>query len=498
VANLTISSGDGGDLEIITKNLNVFGGAQVLINAFGQGTPGNINIVASESVNIIGLGALNRDNQSDFTSDLNSLSYSEATAGDITISTNQLRVALGNILTFTAGKGNGGNITINANESIEIVGLISGINDQGLVSAASFGEGDGGSVDINTTRLLLADGGIIGASAFGNGNAGIVTINASESITLLDTLPTPFTSTQISSTVSRPPVFFQRLFGLDPIPTADAGQIRINTSELNLSGDPDSQDAQIRVRNEGLGNGGELFIKADTINLNYGASITAFSFSGQGGDIELDITKGLLLRNGSTITAEADNDGNGGNIIINSDLVTLIEGSLINANANQGNGGDIAITTQGLFVFPDSAITASSEFGLDGVITINNPDTDPANGLIQLPTELRDRTQQIAEGCRWTATSSFYITGRGGIPQDPSAMVPGGQILSDVRDISDLSIVRAIPEAEDNKPDTNTKAPIVEANAWIINSEGNLELVAVVNSSQALDFLQGTCGIKED
>ncbi|NEO49239.1 MAG: S-layer family protein [Moorea sp. SIO4A3] len=132
------------------------------------------------------------------------------------------------------------------------------------------------------------------------------------------------------------------------------------------------------------------------------------------------------------------------------------------------------------------------------MITINNPDTDPANGLIQLPTELRDRTQQIAEGCRWTATSSFYITGRGGIPQDPSAMVPGGQILSDVRDISDLSIVRAIPEAFDSKPETNTKAPIVEANAWIINEEGNLELVAVVNSNQALDFLRATCAIKED
>ncbi|NEP21135.1 MAG: filamentous hemagglutinin N-terminal domain-containing protein [Moorea sp. SIO3I6] len=179
-------------------------------------------------------------------------------------------------------------------------------------------------------------------------------------------------------------------------------------------------------------------------------------------------------------------------------LVGLIESSLIQANANLGNGGDITITTQGLFVFPDSAITASSEFGLDGLITINNPDADPANGLIELPTELRDRTQQIAKGCGWTATSSFYITGRGGIPQDPSAMVPGGQILSDVRDISDLSIVRAIPEAEDRKAHTNTKAPIVEANAWIINEEGNVELVAVVNSNQALDFLRATCAIKED
>ena len=500
VANLTISSGDGGDIDIITNNLNVFGGAQVLLNTFGEGASGNINIVASESVDMIGFSP---DNQSTFTSNVNSLTFSEATAGDLTISTNQLRLALANILTFTAGKGNGGNLTLNATESIEIVGFIPGVNDQSVVSAASFGEGNGGSVEVNTARLLLQDGGVIGASAGASGNAGTVTINASESVTLLDTLSSPGSSTDISSNVPRPSVGVQRLFGLEPIPTADAGKIMINTSKLTISGDPDSQDAQIRVRNLGSGDGGELVIKADTINLNYGASITASTFSGKGGDIELDITNGLLLRNGSSITAEADtaeaeNDGDGGNITINSDLVTLMEGSLINANANQGNGGDISITTKGLFVFPDSAITASSEFGVDGVITINNPDSDPANGLIQLPTELRDRTQQIAEGCHWTDTSSFYITGRGGIPQNPSAMVPGGQILSDVRDISDLSIVRVIPEAEDSKPDTNTKAPIVEANAWIINEEGNLELVAVVNSSQAGDFLRATCAIKED
>ena len=508
VANLTISSGDGGDLEIITKNLKVFGGADVLTNSFRSGSPGNIsgspgniNIEASESVDMIGFTP---DNQSAFSSTVNSLTFSEKNAGNITISTNQLRLALANILTFTAGEGNGGNITLNVTESIDIVGFIPGVNQQSVVSAASFGKGNGGSVEVNTARLLLQDGGVIGASTGSSGNAGIVRINASESVTLLDTLSTgPSSFTDISSNVPRPSVFVQRLFGLEPIPSGNAGQIRINTSKLTISGDPDSQDAQIRVRNLGSGDGGELFIKADTINLNYGASITSSTFDGKGGDITLDITNSLLLRNGSTITAEADtaeaeNDGNAGKITINSNLVTLMEGSLIKTDANRGNGGDIDITTQGLFVFPDSAITASSEFGVDGLITINNPDVDPANGLIELPTELRDRTQQIAEGCRWTDTSSFYITGRGGIPQDPSAMVRGGQILSDVRDISDLSIVRAIPEAFDSKPDTNTKAPIVEANAWIINEQGNLELVAVVNSSQALDFLRATCAIKED
>ncbi|NEO74014.1 filamentous hemagglutinin N-terminal domain-containing protein [Moorena sp. SIO3H5] len=498
VANLSISSGEGGDIDIITKNFNVLGGATVVVSTFDKGASGKINIVASESVVVMGFSP---DNQRNFSSNVYSSTLSETTAGDITISTNQLRLVVANIIAWTFGEGDGGNITVNATESIEIVALIAGLNDQSVISSPSFGEGNGGSVEVNTRRLLLADGGVIDSSAFGKGNGGTITINASESVTLLDTLPSRVTPTNVSTNVSRPSIEEQRRFDLDPIPTAIAGDITINTSELTISGDPDTQDAQIRVTNEGIGDGGELFIQADTINLNYGARITASTFSGKGGDIELDITKGLLLRNGSTITAEAEtkeaqNDGNGGNITIKSGVVALIEGSLINANANLGNGGNISITTQGLFR-RDRAITASSDFGVDGEISINNPYT-PANGLIELPTELRDRTQEIAKGCRWTATSSFYITGRGGIPQDPSAMVPGGQILSDVRDISDLSIVRAIPEAFDSKSDTNTKAPIVEANAWIINEQGNLELVAVVNSNQALDFLRATCAIKED
>ncbi|NEO74109.1 filamentous hemagglutinin N-terminal domain-containing protein, partial [Moorena sp. SIO3H5] len=349
VANLSISSGDGGDLDIITNNLNVFGGANVLINAFGQGTPGNINIVASESVVVMGFTPGNPTN---FPSRISSLTFSEKNAGDITISTNQLRLAIADILAFTRGDGNGGNITLNATESIEIVGLISGVNQEAVVSVSSLGKGNGGTVEVNTARLRLADGGVIVGAGFSSGNAGRITINASESVTLLDTLTTRSTNTLIATTVPRPSVGFQGGFGVPPIPTANAGEITINTSELTLSGDPDSKEAEIRVRNRGFGDGGELFIKADTIKLNYGASITASTFDGEKGNINLDIKNDLILRNGSTITAEADNDGDGGNITIESGVVDLIEGSLINANANRGNGGNISITTEGLFVFP--------------------------------------------------------------------------------------------------------------------------------------------------
>ncbi|AOX03790.1 hypothetical protein BJP34_34050 [Moorena producens PAL-8-15-08-1] len=512
----TIGGGDAADIVISSQHLLLSQGSGISSRTFTPARGGDITINATESIQLREFSPINPTNGSDISTttfrsgtagnitvstkqltidgqQLRSVAVDIGDGGNITLFTEQLRVLDGGIVVSTAlGSGQGGDITINA-QSTELIGFnVNNFNVSAFSTSVS-GTEKAGNLTINTGRLLLQDGARVDASTFNSGVAGTITINALESVEVNGTVPGSVNGSLILSSARVLNQVLQQQLGLPPIPTGDSGSVIINTPVLRVT-----DRAQVTVRNDGTGNAGALEINAGQIFLNNQAAINASTQSGEGGNINLQITDNLLLRNGSTITTEAGGTGNGGNITINSDLVTLIESSFIKADANLGNGGNISITTQGLFVFPDSAITASSQFGVDGVITINNPDADPANGLIQLPTELRDRTQQIAKGCGWTATSSFYITGRGGIPQDPSAMVPGGQILSDVRDISDLSIVRAIPEAEDSKPDTNTKAPIVEANAWIINEEGNVELVAVVNSNQALDFLRATCAIKED
>ncbi|NEO39932.1 MAG: filamentous hemagglutinin N-terminal domain-containing protein [Moorea sp. SIOASIH] len=506
--------GKAADIVISSQHLLLSQGSGIASRTFTPARGGDITINATESIQLREFSPINPTNGSDITTStwragtagnitvstkqltidgqqLRSVAVDIGDGGNITLFTEQLRVRNGGIVVSTAlGSGQGGDIIINA-QSTELIGFnVNNFNVSAFSTSVS-GTQKAGNLIINTGRLLLQDGARVDASTFNSGVAGTITINALESVEVSGTVPGSVNGSLILSSAHVLDEVLQQQLGLPPIPSGDSGSVIINTPVLRVT-----DRAQVTVRNDGTGNAGALEINAGQIFLNNQAAINASTQSGEGGNIDLQITDNLLLRNGSTITTEAGGTGNGGNITINSDLVTLMEGSLINANANRGNGGNISITTQGLFV-RDRAITASSEFGVDGVISINNPYT-PANGLIELPTELRDRTQQIAEGCRWTDTSSFYITGRGGIPQDPSAMVRGGQILSDVRDISDLSIVRAIPQAEDRKAHTNTKAPIVEANAWIINEEGNVELVAVVNSNQALDFLRATCAIKED
>ncbi|NES24178.1 MAG: S-layer family protein, partial [Symploca sp. SIO3E6] len=171
-----------------------------------------------------------------------------------------------------------------------------------------------------------------------------------------------------------------------------------------------------------------------------------------------------------------------GNITINSAAIALLENSLINASAFQGAGGNIQITLQGIFLSPDSGITASSQLGVDGMVQINDSLLDPSSGLNQLPQDVTDQTDQIVAGCTADANSQFMITGRGGLPEDPTAIIRGQTIWQDLQDFSPEATVSnsdstsySLVAAEPIPPD-----PVVEATGWIVNQQGYVELVAHV------------------
>ncbi len=163
-----------------------------------------------------------------------------------------------------------------------------------------------------------------------------------------------------------------------------------------------------------------------------------------------------------------------------------MENSDIVANAVSGDGGNIAINTQGLFVSPNSNISASSEFGISGTITINNPTVDPSSGLIDLSEKFSDPTEKIATACAADQGNSFIVTGRGGLPEDPTAIIRGTTVW---RDLQDLSLVN-----NDNPklasdilslPRVDPQTPTVEANRWMINDQGKIELVAELPDSSS-------------
>jgi len=101
-------------------------------------------------------------------------------AGDLTIETNRLIIQDGaEVISTTTGAGNGGNLTINASNLVELAGTSSQLAS-GLFSE-SISNGNAGNLPMNTNKLIIPNGAIISATTSGNGNAGRISINNSES-----------------------------------------------------------------------------------------------------------------------------------------------------------------------------------------------------------------------------------------------------------------------------------------------------------------------------
>jgi large exoprotein involved in heme utilization and adhesion len=221
-------------------------------------------------------------------------------------------------------------------------------------------------------------------------------------------------------------------------------------------------------------------INANSIGLDNQGSITASTASGNGGDIRLNLQDSLLLRHGSKLSVTAAGTGNGGNLSINTPVLVGLENSDIIANADLGNGGNIQINTQGIFglenrpeLTPESDISASSQFGVSGSITINNPNADSSLGIVELPQDPIDPSQDIGRGCGEIADSQFIASGRGGIPESPDATIQSSRIWNDLRDLP------AVESSEMADTATVPAMPLVEATTWVRNDRGQVELVAM-------------------
>ncbi|MHC5824138.1 MAG: filamentous hemagglutinin, partial [Nostoc sp.] len=341
--------------------------------------------------------------------------------------------------------------------------------------------GNANNMFVNTSRLVIRDGALLGSSTFGTGWAGSMTINASKSVDIRGRFPGSILPSRIASTAEIVDLATQAAFGLPAIPRGNAGSLTINTPSLRIT-----DGAYITVRNDGLGSAGDLQVSANSIFLDNQGAITASTASGNGGNVRLNLQELLLMRHDSLISATAAGNGNGGNVSINASVIVGLENSDIIANAVQGKGGNINISTQGLFglkfrdrLTPENDITASSEFGINGTVDINNFGIDPNSGLVELPENITDPSQQITTGCAAGEGSRFVATGRGGIPQNPTQEIGNGRTWSDIRDISAYRKTGEVTAQIPLSPEV-----LVQATSWHRNAQGKIELVADKPSTQ--------------
>ncbi|WP_392482942.1 filamentous hemagglutinin N-terminal domain-containing protein [Nostoc sp. C110] len=476
--NETISPGAAGNIIVTTPQLNIDGGGYILNRTFSTALGGNIAINADQMrVNGFAFGDPNAFRA---VSQILASSYGTGKGGNVNISTQNLSIlAGGNIAARPYRSGNGGDLIVKA-DTIQVTneGAPKGLYFS-LLSTATFGSGNAGDLKIDTRTLSVQAGARVSASSIISGNAGSLTINASESIDVNGVKDAENPS--YIGTAVRP---------VGGVSRATSGNTTINTPLLNIS-----NGATVFVQNLGSGKAGTLNIQANTLRLDNGASISASTKAGGGGNTNLQLRDLLLMRHGSFISAEAGNSGNGGNITINAPNIVGLENSDIIANAVQGKGGNIQITTQGIIglkyrpqLTPENDITASSQFGVNGTVQVNNIGVDPNSGLVELPANVTDSSQQIASGCSANQGSRFIATGRGGVPQNPNLEVTSDRTWSDIRDIS---AYRKTGEITTQTPVSSEL--LVQATGWRRNAQGKIELVANQSSTKMQPSL--TCAV---
>jgi filamentous hemagglutinin family protein len=480
----TVGLGSGSKIIVATPNLKAEDGSAITTRTFSPATSGDIEIKAANLVQVQGFSSLNPTQ----TTAVGTVSLGTGKAGNVMVTTNELQITDGGALTTTTfSQGGSGQLIVNT-DAIAISG-VSFLGGASALSTSSFGSGNSGVLNVNTRTLALLNGGSVAATAFAKGDAGSVNINASESIKVSGftrTTDETVSSTINSSVLIAAPVF-RSLLGLSNVPSGSAGTVQINSPTIIMS-----DRAVISVRNAGTGQGGNLTVNTKEIRLNQNSRLSAISTSGLGGNINLQ-TDLLTLSQGSSITATTGGNGDGGNIKINAPIILGLKNSDIIANASKGRGGNIEITTQGILGLKNSPqltsksdITASSEFGVNGTVDINNFGVDPNSGLVELPVNLVDLSQQIVTGCSANQGSSFVATGRGGIPQNPTQEVRSDvydglrlRTWSDTRHLTAYRKIGAVTAQIPESPKT-----LVQATSWHRNAQGKIEIVADKSSTQ--------------
>jgi len=424
-----IGGGTGGDVTLHAGSLTLTNGANLSVISDGSGNAGSV------TVNIMGpvtMSGVTPDGTS--ASGVVSSSDGSGMGGDVNVTSKSLTVSPGEAVAASAYSiGDAGSV------SIDITGpvLLDGVTPNGLFQSTvtadtAFtgpGAGKGGDVIVTAQSLTVTHGAEVAASTFGAGDAGSVSVNVTGHIDL---------------------------DGLTP--------------NGNFSGG-------IYSDTKGTGNGGDISVTAQSLTVTHGAEVSAeeetsaHSFgSGKGGNVSVHTAEDVIVKNGGEITASAPHS-NGGKIVINAGTsIQVLDNGLINAGA-LGTGGDITLRAGNLVYLLDSMVTGLA-FGNGGVINITShrvalndstidglsggkpvfvkidpnaifiesadsqiltldqsvpPPTDIAASLITLPSSSLASGTRLQDLCGMMSggnTSSFIVTGQGGMPLNPGGWLP--------------------------------------------------------------------------
>ncbi|KAM3094410.1 filamentous hemagglutinin N-terminal domain-containing protein [Phormidesmis sp. 146-12] len=392
--------GNAGSVTIATKSLTLTNGGQIQTLVSGQGIGGNVAIQSKDAVVLDGTGE----------SQLRSGIFSDiefggtGKGGNIEITTGSLGITNGaGIISGAVGDGDAGNVKIRANTTISL----DGFSNDNLFNSGIFsnleGAGRGGAIEVATNSLSITSGAQLSAPTFGRGNAGDVTIQAQKNILLSGKSRNGFSGGVFSSvefgaegnggnirietgalSVENGAQLFATTRG-----RGDAGNITIKAQDF-ISFIGEGSSALTNVASRGIGNGGNIVISTNSLNINTGAQLVSATFGrGDAGNIQITSANsitiaGASLQSGqpSGLATSTASVSKGGDITISSPFLRLSDGAVLDARTlAEGAGGNININTASFEAINGGQLVSTSQgSGQAGRITINAPNKVTVSG----------------------------------------------------------------------------------------------------------------------
>lgn len=291
--------------------------------------------------------------------------------------------------TSTIGAGDGGTITVRADNFIQLTGgqQISIFNNDFLINTSLIsgarGAGNSGDVRVETGQLILQDGAQLSATTLGLSRGGNIEVSAQSVL------------------------------------------LKNNARLVTFSG--------------GKGNAGQIILNIqDAIQLN-NAVITAAATQATGGSIYIS-AKDIRLRGDSDIRTNSSGTGGGGDITLNADSIVAFNDSDILAFAQDGIGGNITLNTPVFFGNGYQSIDKNrdpdtlnnnnlADINASGAVSglIRTPDlTFIQNSLFELSETLINPDNLIANSCvvpNQQKAGTFILTGSDGLPTRPNTTI---------------------------------------------------------------------------
>ncbi|MEH2439631.1 two-partner secretion domain-containing protein [Nostoc sp.] len=329
---------NGGSIVVDATQFNLGNDSQIVSATSGAARGGDIQIQASDAVTLAS------------SSSIFSSSDDTGAGGDVTINAGKITITgdgtpenLVGISTSSNGKGNGGNLTFNATESVNVNG--------GFIQVYNNGAGNGGNLTVRATDAVnITNNGSLGLSSNGSGSTGNIQI---ETGTL-----------RVQNNLSGGGVTAFASGG------GNVGSISIQAQNaVEVTKSYISTGVFLSLTGTTPATAGDITIETQRVNLKDGSNLTTNTFSGaNAANILIKASEYVGISGNSYVSSGTSiGSGNGGNVTIEAPQLSLTEGGHINTSSSRGSGnaGNITIRAKDIevdgFVFVPRAETNFSQ-----------------------------------------------------------------------------------------------------------------------------------------